>query len=57
MGNFIHGKFDIVEIILSTKNLIKSSVENFIQWVDFYPVQRFLSIVETFIHCLDFYLM
>ena len=40
---FIHGKFDSWKTLsslqnLSVKNLIKSSVENFIWYVEFYPV-------------------
>ena len=53
--NFIHGKFYLVQRILSIKNLIKSGAQTFIQCVDFYPVQRLLSSVETFIQCVDFY--
>ena len=62
MENFIHGKFYLVQRILCVKNLIKSTVDTFIQCqdfyliqcVDFYLVQRLLFSVDTFIQCRYF---
>ena len=60
LERFIHGKFYSWKTLsslenLSVKNLIKSSVENFIWYVEFYPVQRILFSVENFIQCVEFY--
>ena len=55
--NFIQSRELYLSKILSSLVLHRflSSVQTFIQCVDFYLVQRLLSIVETFIQCRDFY--
>ena len=64
MENFINGKFYLVQRILSIENLMKYSVEYFIQhsdFEDFYPVCRLVSFylvqrlfysAQTFIQCV-----